>query len=76
MKNWVLGLILGVGCAAGCTSVSEKKPNPLFEPPSGDPFKDPYYLAPATNPSFGKDRSGVTPPAPGAVTPPPGTPTR
>jgi hypothetical protein len=76
MRIWAVGLILGAGFAAGCTSSGEKKPNPLFEPPSGDPFKDSYYVAPATPAAFGKDRSSVNPPAPAAVTPPPGTPTR
>lgn len=76
MRIWAIGLILGVCCAVGCSSMSEKKPNPLFDPPSGDPFKDPYYHAPATPDSFGKDRSTISPPAPEVVTPPPGTPTR
>lgn len=76
MRIWVAGLILGAGFLTGCTTPGEKKPNPLFDPPSGDPFKDPYYLAPATPVAFGKDRSAVSPPASGAVAPPPGTPTR
>ncbi|MEO2088000.1 MAG: hypothetical protein ABGY75_00675 [Gemmataceae bacterium] len=76
MRIWVIGLILGAGFISGCTSPGEKKPNPLFDPPSGDPFKDSYYSAPATPVAFGKDRTAVNPPAPGAVTPPPGTPTR
>ena len=32
---------------AGCGS-APKKPNPLFTPPTGNPFADPIYAAPTT----------------------------
>jgi hypothetical protein len=49
-QRWVMRLFFAaiIGCALslGCTSTEPKKRNPLFDPPSGNPFGDSYYSPP------------------------------
>jgi hypothetical protein len=65
----LLGVVLAV---VGCES-TKGKPNPLFQPPSGDPFREPIFATPPDTPEM---KGGAVTPAPPPSTRPPETPTR
>lgn len=45
--------IAAVVALVGCASTPEKKPNPMFEPPSGNGFKSSFYDPPNGGPKEG-----------------------
>ena len=46
MRHFVVSIII-ITLAIGCSSTEPKKRNPLFDPPSGNPFSDSYYDPPS-----------------------------
>lgn len=54
----MMGVVLfGMGCSS-----PPKKPNPLFAPPEGNPFSDPFFAAPKTGELPGGNSSAPTSP--------------
>jgi hypothetical protein len=68
----LLGLILA---AVGCET-TRGKPNPLFQPPTGDPFRDPLFATPPDTPEMKGGPGQPVTPAPPPSTRPPETPIR